>query len=80
MDPNAKSRQNTRSLLEQLVDQASYAEVLEDLGLIAHEKANHVMQAYGDKATARVWQTYATWTLKLCDRFTGSQLFAEKWH
>jgi hypothetical protein len=77
MDDKKDYRQQ---VLEQLVDEASFAEVLEDLALVARAKASHILQSYNDKVTAKVWSTYAEWTIKLCDKLTGSQLFKEKQH
>lgn len=51
--------------LEPLVDTATAGDVLLALGLLCHEKAEHLRCSWQDEKTAKRWDTLARRTMKL---------------
>jgi hypothetical protein len=49
------TQQQTIEALEKIVDQSDLASVIIALGLMCHEKAEHIRENWQDPITARVW-------------------------
>lgn len=52
-----------QTALEMLVDRIGLSAVLEALGTICDEKADHIRSSYDDNRTARIWKR-AGWRLR----------------
>ena len=52
--------QDRLNQLEKLIDEGSIPEVIEEIGIVCREKANHIQQSYDDQETAQIWYDYAS--------------------
>ena len=54
--------------LEAMVDASSLAQVIEALGEICAEKADHIRASYDDRATAKIWDDAARKVMALASK------------
>jgi hypothetical protein len=59
-----------KDLLERMIDESSWAGVLESLAEIAHEKAEHIRSTWQDDAMAAQWDQAGKAVTRAKDRST----------
>jgi hypothetical protein len=68
MAKEAMSAKELLSIIEQYVDQTSFAETLEVFADLARQKCLHIQENWQDEATAKIWRMYAKEVNRAIDR------------